>query len=124
MRVTNKKTKTRPTGVVLLLQVRNEKSTTAAMQDAITTLIVQRMQAGIAMPKRKEVVDDQDTGLADIVLQAVGVEVIEEVGEDVVGGVGAVVVEEVMSAMAVRTEGATTTMMNTSVVRKEQSTGH
>ena len=110
--------------------MRNEKSTTAAMQDAITTLSIHRMQAIIATAMRKEVVYDQDTSLADTILVVIlMVEVtIIKVEEDVVGGAGAVVVEaaeakEVMSAMEVRTEGAITTMMNMSIVPKERSTG-
>lgn len=101
------------------------------MQDAITTLIIHRIQAGIAMPMRKEVVDDQDTGLADkilVVILVIEVTIIK-VEEDVVGGVDAVVVEaaeakEFMSAMGARTEGANTTMMDMSIVPKERSTGH
>ena len=110
--------------------MRNEKSTTAAMQDAITTLSIHRMQARIATAMRKEVVYDQDTSLADTILVIIlVVEVtIIKVEEDVVGGAGAVVVEaaeakEVMSAMEFRTEGAITTMMNISIVAKERSTG-
>ena len=100
------------------------------MQDAITTLIIHRIQAGIATAMRKEVVYDQDTSLADkilVVILVVEVTIIK-VEEDVVGGADAVVVEaagakEVMSVMEVRTEGAITTMMNMSIVPKERSTG-
>lgn len=96
------------------------------MQDAITTLIIHRIQAGIAMPMRKEVVDDQDTGLADKILEVILViEVtIIKVEEDVVGGVDAAEAKEFMSAMGARTEGANTTMMDMSIVPKERSTGH